>query len=629
MSKIESLEKEIIKHKSLYYQGKPEISDVEYDKLEEELRSLDPENEILSIVGTSVISGEKIEHDKKMLSLSKTYKIDDLISWAGGKKVISTLKIDGSSCSLVYEDGSLHLAKTRGDGRIGENILNKALCIGSIPKKLKSYENKVEVRGEVYCSEENFIMLSEEMELRGLEKPTNQRNIVAGLLGRKENYDLSRFLTFQAFEVLFEKEEVSTETEKMKWLKKENFEIPDFQLCETKDDFKDQIENAKIFMSEGDYLIDGIVFSFDDLTLHQTMGETAHHPRYKLAFKFQGEFKLAKITSISWQVSRNGFLTPVANIEETVLSGAKVTRVTLHNFGMVKQFKLKAGDIIEVVRSGEVIPKFLGVSESSSNEFTYPEKCPSCFEPVVIEQIRLVCKNQTCPGKVKDEILNFISKIGIDDLSGKRLEELIRHKIVTDIPSLYFIKNDQLLELEKVKEKLASKVIANIEKSKNVSLIQFLSALGITGGAYNKCEKVVLGGYDSIEKVMNMTIEDLISMDGFAEKSATDFINSLKEKKEIIEKLISYGFVFKSVEIPKDTNISGLKFCITGSLSMKRSELQKMIKENGGEAVSSVSTKTDYVITNDVESSSSKFKKAQELNIPIINEESFKELIGQ
>jgi len=629
MKKIESLEKEIIRHKSLYYQGKPEISDIEYDKLEDELKLLDPENTILSIVGTSVISGEKIEHEKKMLSLSKTYKVDDLLSWANGEKVISTFKIDGSSCSLVYEKGSLSIAKTRGDGRFGENILNKALCISSIPKKLHMYKNKVEVRGEVFCTEENFIKLSIEMENRGLEKPNNQRNIVAGLLGRKENYELSEFLSFQAFEVIFEESELQTEKDKMEWLKEESFIIPDYVMCLKKSDYDEQIENAKLFMAEGDHLIDGIVFSLNDLSFHQTMGETAHHPRYKMAYKFQGEFKLAKIESISWQVSRNGYLTPVANIEETVLSGAKVTRVTLHNFGMVKQFELKKGDIIEVVRSGEVIPKFLGVSKSSSNEFVYPQECPSCSGSIVEEEIRLICKNPTCAGKIKDEILNFISKIGIDDLSGKRLEELIKHKIVTDIPSLYLIDKEKLLKLEKVKEKLATKIIKNIEKSKSVNLIQFLSALGITGGAYNKCEKVVLGGFDTIEKVVNLTVQDLISLDGFAEKSATDFVGSINEKKETINKLISLGFNFKKLEEIKDSKISGLKFCITGSLSMKRSDLQKIIKQNGGEAVSSVSSKTDYVITNDTESTSSKFVKAKELNIPIINEETFIELIGQ
>jgi DNA ligase (NAD+) len=627
-SEIKNLELEIIRHKNLYYQGKPEISDEQYDKVEAKLKELDPQNEVLNIVGSSVFSSEKIQHNKKMLSLNKTYKPEDIVTWMGTNEIVSTFKIDGSSCSIIYKNGKLNLAKTRGDGKFGENITNKLLCISHVPKILNTYKSEVEVRGEVYCTEENFVKLSQEMEKLGLEKPSSQRNIVAGILGRKENIELSMYLSFQAFELIGDEIILNNESDKFKELIKMGFETPDLYINKTKKDIEDRLEETKDFLANGNYLIDGLVFSYNNLSLHDELGETAHHPRYKIAFKFQGETKTTSIESISWQVSRNGILTPVANVIPVDLSGAMVGRVTLHNYGMVKQFNLKIGDKIEIVRSGEVIPKFLGVIEESTNTFEFPKSCPSCEKEIFIEEIRLICKNDICPDKVKDDILNFIQKIGIDDLSSKRLEEMIKVGLIENITSLYDLTEEKLLSLDKVKEKLTNKILESIEKSKHVDFIVFLSALGISGGAYNKCEKIVLNGYDSPEKVLSLTTEKLMEIESFAEKSSTDFISSLQSKKHIIQTLLDKGFKFKKREVKKDTKISGKKFCITGTLTMKRSDLQKMIKENSGIAVSSVTKATDYLITNDTESSSSKFKKAQELKIPIINEDIFLELIN-
>ena len=624
---IKELENLIIKHKNLYYQGRPEISDFEYDALEEKLKSIDPSNSVLEIVGPTMFLGDKIAHESKMLSLNKTYKIEELSKWMGQEEVISTFKIDGSSCSLIYENGKLHLSKTRGDGSFGENITSKVLFISHVPKKIEN-NYSFEVRGEVYCTEENFFHLSEKMESMGLERPTSQRNIVAGLLGRKENIELCEYLSFQAFDLISNEVSFKTEQEKFHILMHYGFETPEFNLNKSLQDLEKRIEESKNFMSNGNYLIDGMVFSFNRIILHDQLGETAHHPRYKMAFKFQGETKVTRIKSISWQVSRNGILTPVANVTPVDLSGAKVSRVTLHNFGLVKQFLLKQGDEIEIVRSGEVIPKFLNVIKSSDNEFLYPLECPSCKKPTQIDDIRLMCRNPICPDKVKDEILNFITKMGIDDLSSKRLEELIKANLVTDISSLYDLTVEQLLTLDKVKDKLATKIIVNINNSRSVDLVTFLSALGISGGAYNKCEKIVDYGYNTIDKVFELTVEKLSQVESFAEKSAGDFIYSLNSKKPLIQSLLKKSFEIKTKTKNESSNISGLKFCITGSLSMKRSELQKLIKNNGGIAVSSVTSNTDYLITNDTESSSSKFKKAQELDIPIINEDAFLSMLN-
>ncbi len=617
MSRIQKLEAELIKHKALYYQGRPEISDAAYDKIEDELRSLDPKNPTLLIVGTTSSASDKIKHDKKMLSLEKTYVVEDLVSWMGNEEILSTVKLDGISCSLIYQDGDLFLAKTRGDGTYGENITKKVMWISNVPKCITN-KNKVEIRGELFCDEDSFFKLSQEMSAIGLEKPTSQRNIVAGLMGRKDNLELCRYIKFMSFDYI-SNEVVKFESDKFKLLSKHEFLIPDVEIHKEKNSLNDVIDKARTFMSEGDYQIDGLVFTYNKMALHEELGETSHHPRYKIAFKFQGESKTTILKEIIWSVSRNGILTPVGDVEPVELSGAMISRVTLHNYGMVSANNLKAGDVIEIIRSGEVIPKFLSVVKSSINKFEIPDHCPSCHSEVEIVDIRIYCKNEFCPGKNLEIILNFIQKIGIEDLSGKRLEELINAKLVESIADLYRLEAADLMKIDKVKEKLSAKLIESIQKSKTVDLIVFLSALGITGGAFNKCEKVVRAGFDTIKKIQHLRIEQLMNVESFAEKSATEFLSSLKEKSKLIDELIDLGFEFTTAET-RETKVTGLKICITGALSEKRPVIEDMIREGGGIVVSSVSKNTDILVTNETDPSSSKYKKALELKIKIITE---------
>lgn len=625
-TRIHELEKLIQKHKNLYYQGKAEISDEAFDKLEEELKSLDPDNAILKEVGSKALGNlPKVAHQKKMLSLDKTYSEDDLKKWIGKEDVLSVYKIDGSSCSLVYEDGELAIAKTRGDGSVGENITRNVIHIGNIPHKKIKLKN-FEVRGEVFCREENFFKLSEEMVKRGLGAPTSQRNIVAGLLGRKENNDLAAFLTFQAFDLLSE-EKFEKEHQKLDELKKLGFETPDYIIHKKLHDVEERIQEAKEFMGNGDYLIDGLVFVFEDLKLHEELGETGHHPKYKKAFKFAGDTKIAKIDHLEWGVSRNGLLTPVAIIEPTELSGAVITRVTLHNFGMVKTFKLKAGDRIEIIRSGEVIPKFLSVVESSKEEFSYPHECVSCGSRLEVQDIWLMCKNPLCPDKIKEDILNYIHKAGIDDISTKRLEELINKGFVERIPDLYRLTIEDFLTLDKVKEKLATKMFENISKTKKQKLSRFITAIGVEGVSFTKSEKIIAAGFNTLEKFMGLSVEEMLKIEGFAEKSSESIVRSLNEKKELVEELLSVGVQVEKDEVSVgEGNLNGLKFCITGELSEPRPQIEKLIKANGG-LIAGVSKNLNYLVTNETESSSSKFKKALELKIPIISEDELKKMI--
>lgn len=625
MNRIQELEVLIKYHKAKYYQGSPEILDIEYDKLEDELKDLFPESRALEIVGSAPTGQDKVTHDTKMLSLNKTYKKEELINWIDGHEVISMFKYDGVSCSLIYENGILILGKTRGDGSVGENITKKVSWMSGLSSKIE-LKGKVEVRGEMYCNEENFFKLSQEMAEIGLERPTSQRNIVAGLIGRKDHLELNRYIDFCAFDLIEEKIKFQTEIEKFKKIGSMGFNIPEIGLHKNDKKIQMALEDAQEFMSEGNFQIDGVVFSYNQISLHEELGATAHHPRYKMAFKFQGEAKNTKILRLVWQVSRNGILTPIAEVDPVELSGATISRVTLHNYGMVREFSLKKGDEIKIIRSGEVIPKFMEVIKSSNNCFEIPAHCPSCNEAVVEKDIRLVCENKSCPAQIKETILNYIEKIGIEDLSSKRLDELIKNSLVSNIQDLYKLNKEQLIGLDKVKDKLASKLLTSIEKSKNVDVTTFLSALGIQGGAYNKCERVVMAGFNTIDKINNLSVDKLVEVEGFAEKSATEFLKSYNEKKELVIELMAIGFSFEEIE-HKETDFLKKRICITGSLSRKRSEIEKVIREIGGVVASSVSKTTDFLLTNEQTPTSSKFKKAIELDIPVISEEEFFERI--
>jgi DNA ligase (NAD+) len=296
---------------------------------------------------------------------------------------------------------------------------------------------------------------------------------------------------------------------------------------------------------------------------------------------------------------------------------------------MVQNFQLKAGDKIEIIRSGEVIPKFIGVIEQSKKHFIYPKNCPSCDSKLVIDDIWLMCENEQCPAKVKEEILNYIHKAGIDDLSDKRLDEMINKGLVKEIPDLYELTIKKLLLLDKVKDKMANKMYKNIQNSKEQTLVQFISAIGLEGVSTAKSEKIISQGYNTLEKIQNLKLEQMLSIEGFAEKSSTDILSSLKKKDKLIAKLVKVGVNVKADEISLGEGpLSGNKFCITGELTMPRPEFEKLIKKSGGVMVSSVSKNTSYLITNEEESSSSKYVKAKDLGIPIISEKKLLKMIG-
>ena len=630
--RVDELSALIVHHKRAYYRGAPEISDFDYDKYEDELRAMAPNHPVLSLVGEG-LAGEGLDaagpseranpkavHETPMLSLNKTYSIDDLLGWVGSHEVVGTFKVDGTAMSLVYQRGELIIAKTRGNGREGEDVTSKIRWVSDVIPKLSS-ELNVEIRGELYCTETKFLRLADEMESLGLERPSSPRNIVAGVLGRKQHADLARFFNFFAFDVRGVTG-LKTEIAKTEWAHLQGFHLPHVRLLKTKSAVEDYLAFVKQLMEEGEVGCDGAVFSYNDLSLHEEMGATSHHPRYKNSFKWQGETARSKIVRIDWATSRLGIVTPVAVIAPVVLSGATITNITLHNAGHVIAYKLKPGDEIELVRSGEVIPKFLSVVASASGEYALPEYCPSCRTALVLDEIRLRCPaNETCPAQLSGVILNWIKAVEIDDLSEKRLQAMIDQDLVKSIPDLYRLTIEDLLKLPATKDKMATKLFQNIQATKSLPLAKFLNGLGIEGAGLTSWEKIV-SLHPSLESIRALMMDELVAIDGFAEKSAVQITQGLKRHAKLIDELLSLGVVPREGDRIAQTSdqLSGMQIVITGALTRPRKEVEDLIKAAGGKLGSAVSKNTSVLVTNETETTSSKMQKARSLGVTIWSE---------
>lgn len=623
--RVHELAQQILKHKRLYYAGKPEISDFAYDKLEDELKSLSPDHPVLTLVGAEFrdSSSRKVEHDSLMLSLEKTYDLEDLLAWVDHHQVVGTWKVDGNSLSLMYQKGKLVLAKTRGNGRIGEDVTDKALWVPDLVPQL-GQEWDLEIRGELYCSEENFGKLVDAMVVYQLERPTNPRNIVAGMLGRKTHYHLVQYFNFFAFDVLTRDGSLrfKTDWEKFKWLEEQGFRLPYPKLLPNITAVKSYLDEVRSHILDGDIGLDGAVFSYNDVHLHEELGHTSHHPRYKISYKWQGDTTTSLIEKITWATSRLGIVTPVAVIKPVELSGATITNVTLHNAEHVKTHNLKRGDEIEIVRSGEVIPKFLEVKKSVAGHYLWPESCPACGAPLQYDNVRLKCLNSSsCPAQQAGTILNWVRAVEIDDLSEKRLEGMMDLEMVQTIPDLYRLEVADFLRLPLTKEKMAQKLFEHIQKSKHVPLARFLMGLGIEGGGMATWEKII-EHYPSLATIQSLSVEQLMELDGFAEKSAHQIIKGLQDKRQLIQTLLQVGvdpFVDRHA-LGGHGPLQGKVFAITGALSRPRAEIEEDIKRAGGKVSSSISKHTYALVTNEQDTGSSKMKKARELNVKIWTE---------
>lgn len=618
--KVAQLAKTLLDYKRSYYQGTPAVSDAVYDQLEDQLKALAPHHPALAAVGSAPEGrGTKAPHTTPMLSLQKVYDREQLAKWLDEHDAVGTIKIDGNSMSLVYEQGVLSQAKTRGDGRLGEDVTDKIAWVDNVPKLLPEGFTG-EIRGELFCRHSRFDALASAMAGRKLDPPTNPRNIVAGILGRKSHLDLASYFEFMAFDLL-SSDGFALEREKIERLGQLGFALPYHAIITDAEGCDEFLAEVKQQMTTGDIALDGAVFTYDDVPYQNQLGDTSHHPRYKMSFKWQGDTKVTTIERIHWDTSRLGIVTPVAIVEPVELSGAMITRVTLHNAEHVRQHELKAGDVIEIVRSGEVIPKFLKVVSAAEGEGAWLSACPSCGHALDFDGVRLRCPNsKECPAQQSKEILNWIKATGIDDISDKRLAALLESGLITGIADLYRLTHADLLTLPLTKDKMATKILANIDGTRQLPLPVFLNGLGIPGMGQSSWEKLT-HHLTTLSAVRDATIEQVVAIDGFAQKSGEDVVDSLADKSPLIDELLAVGVsITASAATSSEGIFTDLKFVITGKLSEPRAAIEKAIKARGGKIQSSVSSQTSYIVCNDPDSSSSKAKKARSLGVPFWSE---------
>ena len=637
--RIHFLSEEINFHNNLYYnEDNPVIEDYEYDRLLSELEKL--ENEFPQFrredSPTNRVGGKASEkfsqviHEVPMESLHDSFSHDELREFdrkvrqsiQGKVEYVVEPKIDGLSVSCEYENGIFVRGSTRGDGAVGEDITENLMTIKSLPKRLKKPVEFLEVRGEVYMSNESFMKLVEEGSLR-----QKDARITA-----KRKLDIFTFNIQQ-----IKGEEISEHKQALDFLSNLGFSVPDtYRLFDNIDDVISEID--KIGNTRGilAYQTDGAVVKVNSFEQRRILGSTAKFPKWAEAYKYPPEEKETKLLDVEINVGRTGALTPTGIFEPVLLAGTTVSRATLHNQDFINQLGLCIGDTVIIRKAGEIIPEVVSVAAHSENSVPYvlPNICPSCGGEVHRQESEAVlrCSNPECPAQLLRNLIHFVSRdaMNIDGLGEAVLRQLVDSGLVASAADLYRLTKEQIMTLEKKREKSADNLIKAIEKSKKNPLYRVIFALGIRHVG-QKNAKLLCEAMGSIEDIMNSDTHTLSSIDGFgavmAESVAEYFSN--KEGREIVGTLKELGVEMKPVEKKQEGGIfTGKTFVLTGTLpTLKRNEAAKIIEDMGGKTSSSVSKKTDYVLAG--EEAGSKLTKAQSLGIKIISEAEFLSMVNK
>ena len=641
---IEDLVNFLNKHTRLYDEGRPEITDEEWDKVYFELEELEKKTGIvLNNSPTQKINYEvvnnlnKITHSHKMLSLDKTKKIEDVINFLGEKEsYLIMLKMDGLTCSLTYEDGKLVKAETRGNGIVGEDILHNAKVIKNIPKQIP-YKDRLVIHGEVICKYDDFELVSSDYK--------NSRNYAAGSIRLLDSEECSkRNLTFIAWEVVEGFPKINSLYDRFEEIYYFGFDVvPYMQVWRdeptTYEFLEEKIHEFRGYAQELNYPIDGIVFKFDDIPFSKALGETAHHFKNALAFKFYDEVYETELLDIEWTMGRTGILTPVAKFNPIEIDGCVVERASLHNISIMEELSggfERVGDILHIYKANQIIPQVSSWEHTDDCEenvkLNLPTHCPACGAETSIKMDNnskmLICTNSSCVGQLINQLDHFCGKKGLDikGLSKATLEKLINWNWLDSISGVFELHRFAGGWYDKpgFGRKSVENIISAIESSKEVSLSSYICALGIPligTTASKKLEKEFKTWDNFISAVKNnykfYNLSDIgIEMD----YSLKNFDYS--EAEYIAENYIDFQY-----EESQSTqqNLNDLTFVITGKLNnfSNRDELKNLIESKGGKVTGSVSKKTSYLINNDNKSTSSKNKTALTLGIPIITEQDF------
>ena len=638
--RVEELRTVIEKNNRLYYdQDAPELEDFEYDALTRELKELEaqypelviPASPTQHVGGTPSGRFAKVTHAVKMESLLDAFSYDELRDFdrrvrdAGIEpEYVVEIKIDGLSCSLEYENGELVRASTRGDGVVGEDVTANVRAIKKIPKKLKNAPEFLEVRGEVYMPHEAFQHLCAEQELQGAAPFKNPRNAAAGSLRQKDaKITGSRGLSIFVFNVQQVRgKELTTHAESLDYLKSLGLPVsPRYHIVHDIEDAIKEIEQIGQNRSKLDFDMDGAVIKVNHFAQRDRMGSTNKFPRWAIAFKYPPEVKETTLRSIEVAVGRTGVLTPTACFDPVFLAGTTVARATLHNEDFIRQFGLCIGDTIQVRKAGDIIP------EVDAQPYEMPTVCPSCGAPVVHleDEAALRCVNPECPAQSLRNIIHFASRdaMDIDGLGTAVATQLVEKDLVHSAADLYDLTLEQLLTLEKFKEKSAANLLHAIENSKQNNLDKLLFGFGIRNIG-DKAAALLAEHFGTLEAIREADIEKISEIDGFGGVMGQSVVEFFAKDgtTDLIHRLADAGVNMTWKGEPKGDKLAGMTLVVTGTLeTLSRNEAEALIVKNGGKASGSVSKKTAYVVAGTA--AGSKLTKAQALGVPVLTEEEF------
>ena len=631
-----------------YYQESREImSNFEYDKLYDELVSLEKETGIVFAnsptqnVGYEVVSAlPKERHEKPMLSLNKTKSVEELADWLGGQTGLLSWKMDGLTIVLTYQNGTLVKAVTRGNGEIGEVITANAKAFANVPLNI-SYQGELILRGEAIIRYSDFEKINEQIEDVDA-KYKNPRNLCSGSV-RQLNSEITaqRHVHFYAFSLVKADgiDFKNSRKEQFEWLKTQGFEVVEYHEV-TKETLPETVKMYSEAIAENDTPSDGLVLLYDDIAYGQSLGRTAKFPRDSIAFKWADEIQETKLLYIEWSASRTGLINPVAVFEPVELEGTTVSRASVHNISIMETLELGSGDRITVYKANMIIPQ-IADNLTRSGVRDIPEACPVCGGQTEVRRINdvksLYCTNPDCQAKKIKGFTLFTSRdaLNIAGLSEATLEKFIGVGMIHEYADIFHLDRHQeeIVEMDGFGQKSYDNLIAAAEKASHTTLPRMVYGLGVAGIGLANAKMICRHFKNDFEAMRHATVEDLVEIDGIGEVLAqawTAFFSDGKNNTIVDHLLAELTFEAGDEESSEgaDEAFAGMNFVITGSLEhfKNRKELQELIERRGGKVTGSVTSKTNYLINNDVASSSSKNKKARELGVPILSEEEFLKL---
>lgn len=624
-----------------YYAKDEEImSNFEYDALYDELAELERESgTVLSNSPTQRVGYEAVDflpkeaHDKPMLSLSKTKSVDELSSWLLEKEGLLSWKLDGLTIVVTYEDGKLAKAVTRGNGAVGEVITNNAKAFTNLPVKI-SFEQKLVIRGEAVISYPDFDEVNSHIE-DDSQRYKNPRNLCSGSVRQLDpSVTSERHVRLIAFSLVSaEGEDFATRHEQFEFLKSLGFDVVDYYPVD-KASIYNEVKHFAERIEEYEIPSDGLVLSFDDIEYGKSLGMTAKFPRDSIAFKWADETAKTVLRKIEWSPSRTGLINPVAVFDTVELEGTSVSRASVHNLSVMEELMLGIGDEILVYKANMIIPQ-IAKNLTMSNNLNIPDRCPCCGgmaqERIVKEAKSLYCINPNCPAKQIKLFSHFVSRdaMNVDGLSEATLEKFVDEGYIKSLSDIFGIEKykSNIVNLEGFGDKSYENLITGIEKAKDVSIANFLYALGIPGIGLANAKIICKSFMNDPQKVFSLTRNELLSVNTIGDAIADSYISYFENpvNRSELEKLLKCIRMRKEEVVSIESELMGKTIVVTGSLNLysSRKDLQNEIELRGGKLSGSVSAKTFLLVNNDLLSASSKNKAAKELGIPIVSEEEF------